>query len=99
MATDGPSIAINGRNLAFAAAVLGIIGVVYTSVTNLNSYAFRIETLERQELAMSKHIEDLNERIGDLNKQIAQLTIAITKLEVMSQRDVSTAKIPLLTGR
>lgn len=83
--TTGPSFTLNAKTVAFLGAVIGIVGVIYTTITTLNSYTFRIETLERQETAVAKHIEDLNERIGDLNKQIAQLTIAITKLEVLSQ--------------
>ncbi len=98
MTTSGPSIAINAKTIAFATALLALASWAYSSVTSLNSYAFRIETLERQEMAMLKNIEDLHERIGDLNKQIGQLTIAITKLEVMSQVDTK-AESPLVVGR
>ena len=65
-------------------AVLGVIALgvaIFSGVSAVNSYSFRLSKLESDQIRLLTTINDLNTKLDTLNVKIVDLTIILNRVQ------------------
>lgn len=78
---DNKGFFVTTKTISAALGIMTLIGIGVTTVTTLNSYAFRIEKLETEKVEFASSVKNLTTRIEELNTKLVDLTITLNRLE------------------
>lgn len=90
-------IVISTKSISLILSIIGLITVMYTTISTINQYTFKIEQLEIQNANLVTQISRLNGKITDLDTQLDELKIIITRLEERSKNNNNNST-PVPTG-
>lgn len=74
-------ITITTKTLTTFLTVCSVIAILFTGVTKVNSYDYRLATLETNKIEHETSIQSLTKEIKDLNTKIVDLTIALNRID------------------
>jgi len=88
---------VTAKSLTTMLSLLALMTAMYTGVSSINSFAFRLDRLELEKIALVTTIEDLTNKVDLLNNKIIDLTIILNRVEdryARIEKSNSLSKIP-----
>lgn len=72
---------VTPRTLSTVLGLISLIVALYTGISTLNSYAFRVQSLEANNVQLASSVGKLSGTIEILNEKITGLTITINRID------------------
>lgn len=74
-------VTITAKTLTTFITVCTVLGILFAGVSRVNSYDYRLASLETNKIEMENSISGLIKEIKDLNGKIVDLTIALNRVD------------------
>lgn len=72
---------LNSKNLSVGLTILTILVIIYSALTTMNNYYFKVDNLETQVREFSTQVNNLNGKLDLLSNKITDLTVSLARLE------------------
>ncbi len=76
-----PGFTITPRSLGFITSLLVFSGLLFTGISTVNGYQYRMERIEQDNKVLATDITTVSNKLNDLNTQLVSLTITLNKVE------------------
>lgn len=80
------SIAINSKTISAVLGLIALMTAVFTGISTVNGYAYRIEKLEADKILLSSSMDKLTQEISSLNAKIVDLTITLNRVQDRTEK-------------
>jgi len=88
MAEREGGIFVTSKTVSAILGVIALITVTFSSISTVNSYAYKVDSLETKYVQvlssmdlLNKKLDKYNEKLDTSNEKTVSLTISITRLE------------------
>lgn len=78
---DTPSLVITSKTIPTLIGIITLGTLVFTGISIVNSYAYRLDRLEADKIELSSSIDKLADQISTLNDKIVDLTISLNRVQ------------------
>lgn len=82
------SISINSKTISAVLGLIALMTAVFTGISTVNGYAYRIEKLEADKILLSSSMDKLTQEISSLNAKIVDLTITLNRVQDRTEKVV-----------